>query len=392
MEKSSTSMDGRVFLAVCCFLVNTAAGAKTPSSQHGNEGLPSVLHFNNAPYINTLDENFSERDEVPSSESSYRHVTRRQLCSGSEGMVYRLANAYCNQSYVEATIDLIARGDACSYALMDSPFYRCGTNHKGEPCGIFDPNFNQRLEMLEVADEIAFYCFENLREGFESCSSDCRRVLEEFSDSFGCCIYTEPLIRDDYMGMIFVPILWSKCNVTRPEPCTGTPRIPEESSAAGTCSIRCMWLQLIALECKYISREIVQLYEDCGVPEFASEIRQRCGFNAKGESCGEINLIINGNSQRNYAFSVYNQFYSTNECSTECKEALEEVSETLGCCVNNMNTTEIHGIVQDTVGASITRYDLWSTCGVETPEFCTLPTDLSVYDRLLECNTCVHEN
>ena len=65
---------------------------------------------------------------------------------------------------------------------------------------------------------------------------------------------------------------------------------------------------------------------------------------------------------------------------------LEDIRERYGCCVNNINSTA--GAEVEDIGAFVTSHELWSTCGVESPRFCTLPTDVSVYDDVIQCITC----
>ena len=61
--------------------------------------------------------------------------------------------------------------------------------------------------------------------------------------------------------------------------------------------------------------------------------------------------------------------------------------DTYGCCVNNLNETQ--SIISSDIESLVTGYDLWSTCGVVTPGLCPLPTDMAVYDDLIDCDTCV---
>lgn len=331
----------------------------------------------------------------------YHHVTsRRQTCTpGSEEMSRRLAVINCDQRYVEAALDLINREDVCGFDFLNSDFNRCGTNHNGELCAVHDPRFirfNGTRGMVDVAGDIILICFQNIGGTLQNCSSECRQMLEEFSDRFGCCIHTEPRLKADDAVGIFALNLWSQCDVTRPEPCDDSPPITivPRSLVDDTCSFLCIVTQSIFLECKYLARERLQLFEDCGDLDAAWEMRQICGFNEKGDYCGGNNggtalSFLDDNSRRNLAFSIYNKcfrFFSGDECTTECRETLQDTSDELGCCVNSMNSTVVYG--EGSVEVLTTRYDLWSKCGVQTPGFCHLPTDPSVYDRYIQCNTC----
>ena len=40
------------------------------------------------------------------------------------------------------------------------------------------------------------------------------------------------------------------------------------------------------------------------------------------------------------------------------------------------------------IGVLVTRGDLWTACDVSSPGFCSFPSDLSLYDELIECDVC----
>ena len=49
-------------------------------------------------------------------------------------------------------------------------------------------------------------------------------------------------------------------------------------------------------------------------------------------------------------------------CSSNCHRALEYFRFKLGCCINNIYNTSVPG--------DVVQYTLWSSCGVNTPDFC----------------------
>ena len=345
-----------------------------------------------------------EADYVPrihkdgASAQSQHHAIHRQAqadaCTpDSIELDLRIAVTQCDPEYIAALRE--AGGSNCDYFagrfagdFLTNEIRKCATDGNGTFCVVHDPFLSSQdrsRDMLDVANDIDNLCFESLSETLTNCSSECRLALEELSDRFGCCIHTERSITGDRLGKILTPLVWSRCGVTRPDPCEDTPQLPEPLAEV-TCTYLCALSQFFALNCKYLSRKVLQIHEECGASDTVSarETRQTCGFNDKGDLCGITEF------DREYILSVYNEcyrFYSTNECPTDCKEALQEMRDTYGCCVNNLNTTQ--AIISDNIESLVTGYDLWSTCGVETPGYCPLPSDLSVYDDFTDCNTCV---
>lgn len=329
---------------------------------------------------------------------SQHYVVQRQAeCTpDSAELDRRIAATNCDPDYLAA---LQAAGNNCDYFglrfifnFFEDLLGKCATDRNGTLCALHDPDLtkeegDQEPDMSEIAEDIEDHCLEtqSLSQTLENCSSECRRALEEFSGRFGCCIHTESTITDDDTARILAPLLWSKCDVTRPDPCRDTPVLPEPLADV-TCSYQCAITQYFALQCMYVGSKQLQIYEDCNASSDDSvrEIRQTCGFNDRGDYCGITSF------DREYAFTVYKkcyQFYTTNDCPIECKEAIQEMRDMYGCCVNNRNSTGSND--QGNIEVLVTRYDLWSSCGVETPGLCSIPADLSVYDELTQCNTCV---
>ena len=325
--------------------------------------------------------------------NSQHHMIQRQAGCTPESVELdrRIATTNCDPDFVAALSNF--GGNTCGFPLQI--IAKCGTDSTGTLCELYDPFLRKESsddrDMLDVAGDIIDSCFRSpsLSETLRNCSSRCRNLLQEFADRFGCCIHTEPSITEDGTGMILAPYLWSQCSVTLPDPCENAPRTRSLDSSATECSFSCAVIQSLALECKYLGNQRLNIYEECSDTESANEVLQDCGFNEKGEFCGAL-IDIFGIDFQDIAFSVYNKcfrFFSSNECPTECKPALIDLKDTYGCCINSMNTTS--RFQQGDIEVLITRYDLWSVCNVETPGLCSLPADPSVYDDILECSTCV---
>ena len=341
--------------------------------------------------------NFLQR-QTPLSGDVEKRQTDSELCTDPVALERRLASQSCDPSYIAELQEALGKG--CDFfglrflfGSLEDQFRRCGKDENGMLCVFHNPSLDQDVEGVKTIDdmteEVHRRCLEaqSLSETLENCSIDCRSTLEEFSSRFGCCIHAGGLSFSDHddSRRVFTPLLWSRCGVTRPDPCPNALTLPD-SQADVTCSFQCALTQALAIECQHIYSTHIQILEGCGAGNNLTslEIRQRCGFNARGEYCG----LLTFNFPREYTFSVYSKcynFYTSNECSVECKASLEEMVDMYGCCLNAMNTTSDESDIQHLV----TRYDLWTACGVETPGFCSFPADLSVYDDLKDCDTCI---
>lgn len=324
-----------------------------------------------------------------------RRQTDSELCTDPVALERRLASERCSPSLIAELQEIIGRG--CGFfglfGTIEDQLRQCGRDENGTVCAFHNPSTGQDTQGIRsidaVTEEVNRRCLEaqSVSETLENCSSDCRRALEEFSSLFGCCIHAGGLTTGDHddSRRIFTQLLWSRCGVTRPDPCPDIPTLPKSQTGI-TCSFQCALTQASALECKHIGSIHLQILEECGARDNSTslEIQQRCGFNVRGDYCGQIAFNI----PRDYAFTVYNKcyrFYTSSECTEGCKAALEEMVDMYGCCLNVMNTTVID---ENDIEHLVTGYDLWSTCDVETPGFCSFPADLSVYDDLRNCNTC----
>ena len=318
----------------------------------------------------------------------HHHIIQRQSCGpNSVEQNRRVAAAKCNTKYVTAIVS-----SSCNFLFTKlKDVRRCGTD-RGTLCALYDPSLDTTgtVDIEELAIEIDRLCSgdNTLSDTLTNCSSKCRKRLETFASKFGCCIHTEPRILEAFSNTL-TPLLWSQCGVTRPEPCEDTPNIPEPSTNDPSCSFFCGFSQYFGLECQHIGDKLLQIYEECGDTESANQLRQRCGFNSKSRFCGTI--LNFSASLTDTIFAVYNKCYnflSSGQCATACREALEDLKETYGCCVNSLNSTSQSR--QGEIGVFVTSYELWSACGVESPGFCNLPADVSVYDDLIQCDICRH--
>ena len=86
-----------------------------------------------------------------------------------------------------------------------------------------------------------------------------------------------------------------------------------------------------------------------------------CGFNAAGDGTDISTSILDSTCAS-----------SNISCNSSCRMALMNAKNNRGCCVNFHNTT-----ASGTVPLSLS-YNVWQSCGVETPGFCESPLSLQV--------------
>ena len=324
--------------------------------------------------------------EILAEISSQHPIVQRQSCEpDSVEQRRRVAAAQCDTNYVTA---VTASECDVSFFSNAEDIRRCGTD-RGTLCALYSPSLTTTdRDIVDRAQDVQHFCFEeaSLSKSLANCSAECRNALEAFGSDFGCCVRSEPQFSQDDLAKTLTPLLWSQCGVTLPEPCEDTPL--ESPAATTSCGFFCGFSVFIGLECRHVGSKLLEIYEDCGDTGSANELRQQCGFNQKGQSCGlSLDFIT---TQRDTVFSTYNKCYrflSARECAPECRGALESLKNKFGCCVNNLNTTSAISS-QEEIGAFVTSYELWSACDVESPGFCSLADDVSLYDDLIQCELC----
>lgn len=309
---------------------------------------------------------------------------------GSDELAARIAALQCDPDFSRAIREI----DCLLPSLLFTDFRNCGSDMNGTFCvqhDMVDP------DPSDLAQDINRECF---NPPSQNCTSDCREILKEFAKRFGCCGHS--LVDDDRFIRVLTPQLWQDCGVERPEPCDNAPRGPPVPDVNISCTATCSFTQYNAIFCKYLARKAIDIYTECGDDENAQQIAQECGFSNSGMLCagrsrsGFLVVLRNPSDELNneLVFQVYSkciQVFSNGTCPSECHDTLQEIRNEYGCCFNNLNTTKFDFSIfenEDGLQSLVTGNDLWSSCGVETPGFCSLPSDLSVYDDIMHCSVC----
>ncbi len=108
---------------------------------------------------------------------------------------------------------------------------------------------------------------------------------------------------------------------------------------------------------------IVNAFCRCGFELLGELLVGLCGSNAQGVRCSAREMLELFKGPLAVAEANCLPYSPDSSCSLSCKAALENSQVLAGCCVNafNMTSTDL---------LSIDDYQLWASCGVETPGFC----------------------
>ena len=337
-------------------------------------------------------------------DSSYRSKRQDDTCDTEQ-----IRYPFCDPSYVRAVED-ISKGNNCLLKNVHRLYlgsdydYRyildCGRDKRGTLCAKYRFGRENRHEYRNLMDNIINEClFVDLSHGsgFDesepptiACASECRYALQQFAETFDCCIHSS------MEKIVLIPQLWSICGVQQPQPCEDTPNVvfPEPEDMY-TCSFKCAQTQLYALDCRYRASKRAEFYTRCpdeevveSYADIVESVLPHCHINHNGDFCSLIYL------DTNTRLDTYNKCYrllsgDTDTCSEDCRSALQGIKDRLGCCFNHKyNRSEDQDPYSEEINPveEFSRYELWSTCGVETPVKCKIPSDLSQYDDMIRCS------
>lgn len=117
---------------------------------------------------------------------------------------------------------------------------------------------------------------------------------------------------------------------------------------------------------------IVNLYIRCGSPGTATAFVRNCGTNSMGTRCMDESVHDALAPKSNeIGMACRDTILAGDECTTECRNTITNVRQSLGCCLNLMDTTAITNIVN-----RVYNRQLWEQqCGVDLPPEC--PSTLS---------------
>ena len=133
------------------------------------------------------------------------------------------------------------------------------------------------------------------------------------------------------------------------------PITDERDNVKVNCSEECSYRQYSYLHCKYVGEEALNIERECGKTVIGAGY---CSFNNR-DFCSSF---LNSSSLLQTA---YNECFLKNKwdnmCSNECKEAVENFKDTLGCCVR---------FYMESYSSVLLVLSAFYNCGVEIPEVC----------------------
>ena len=118
---------------------------------------------------------------------------------------------------------------------------------------------------------------------------------------------------------------------------------------------------------------VINFYLTCGLDFVVPTFVQNCGTNAMGQRCGTevVQMAINRTSMEISSDCIGTIVFGSN-CTTECRNTLTNARQSLGCCIQLLNTT---AITPNFINPAIDP-QLWEgSCGVDLPTAC--PSSLS---------------
>ena len=72
--------------------------------------------------------------------------------------------------------------------------------------------------------------------------------------------------------------------------------------------------------------------------------------------------------QPQYIRNVNSVCTTTTSCSADCRDSLQSIRSSAGCCINNIFNGSAFEIVN--ISDPIFTYEFWRRCGVATPGIC----------------------
>ena len=289
-----------------------------------------------------------------------------------------ISNAYCSSGLAQGFID----ADLSCGEGFERDHRRtangCARSEKGEFCSsaftLFDLGGIGRRN-------IEGNCSGVLQTN--SCPSACRTSLETFKSKLGCCINTLPYVNGTIRNIIRISSesavdyrdyrVWQLCGVTLPAADCGNSLDITPPATVDSCSPREIFERGITRNFCLPSRGQpyvnALLDERCSQTEFfnfAEYVVNLCSMNDDAFSCGLLDNELNYGYRVDININRLDSICAGSNvtCTPECRDTLRNATINHGCCVNFFNTTAFGPRPLSL------SYDVWRSCGVESPGFC----------------------
>ena len=303
----------------------------------------------------------------------HHHVQKRQTTNIEDTIdcLSTAAEYQCSSGYTQKAIDIALSCRNETYARLAS--ISCAAKREdGERCVV---------AALRLSSDLVngFQCSSAVSSG--SCPSGCRSFLESARSKLGCCfntyinttdnpLYTIPPYTDvvDYR-------LWNLCSVELPPAGCGNALALNPPADARTCTAGEFISRLVNYHCmQSVGQPLVDaLLQNSKCNTYARTAAGSCALNPDGQYCAEIATMdaFTGAATDNYFTSLTTNCGSGSSsfCSSSCRNAVTNIKNAYGCCVNIYNDS-VPNAGDQSLFPSLS-YSVWNSCGVETPGFCT---------------------
>ena len=211
----------------------------------------------------------------------------------------------------------------------------------------------------------------------ESCPSNFSSFLQSMSSRFGCCINTFFNITE---GGVVDPLydyrLWGLCNVPLPpmSSCeTGLQlNLPQN---AQQCTLQQLETRSATYQCMpSVGQPLINaLQQNSKCDDITQIFVEYCSVNQNTDFCVVVtgaditsDAVMPSNNPLYSSLLADCSSSSSTSCSPSCRSAINDISNSFGCCVNVFNDTDS--------APSQLSYGVWSRCGVQTPGVCAAST------------------
>ena len=272
------------------------------------------------------------------------------------------ADAYCSTGLAQGLIDAALSCGEGSEEYHRREANGCARNEKGKFCfsalALFDLGGTGRRN-------IEGNCSRVLQSS--SCPSTCRASLETFKSELGCCINTYVNGTEYRSGSAAVDYrVWQLCGVTLPAADCGNALDVNPPANVDSCSqleyFNRRYTENLCLPSRGQPYVNAILESGCN-DEIAEYLVTLCSIDADNRPCGYEGFV----ETKPYLDIVTIESICTGSnvtCTSACRDSLRNATIIYGCCINTINIT-----IFDPRPLSLS-YDVWRSCGLESPGFC----------------------
>ena len=301
------------------------------------------------------------------------HLAKRQITPTFEDLVDCANTAFgylCGSSgYTQGLVDIALGCRNESYARDVA--IGCSTIEGGGFCVTETLRFLLDASVAEDAPS----CLGVV--SLESCPSNCSSFLQSVSSRLGCCINT--FLNTTESGVVdplYDYRLWGLCNVPLPPMSScenGLQFNPPQD--AQQCTLQQLESQSATYQCMpSVGQPLIDaLQQNSKCDDITQIFVDYCSVNQNNDFCVVVtgaditsDAVMPSNNPLYSSLLADCSSSSSTSCSPSCRSAINDISNSFGCCVNVFNDTDS--------APSQLSYGVWSRCGVQTPGVCAAST------------------